>query len=279
MLSESASRAAALPKERWATAEDWARAYLTTRELAHKLAPPAPPANWDLSPRSEHIAAPGRPPELRITREQQKQVSAAKLKDAEARAKLFHVFFHHELQAAELMCWALLKFADAETDFKKGLLAICLDEIRHMNLYREHIERLGYQIGDFEVRDWFWERGPTCESKLSYVAYMGLGLEAANLEHAERFTRWFELAGDRDGALIQQRVGKEEVAHVAFARLWFTRWKGELTFDAWERALPPPLSPLLMRAKPLNWEARRKAGLPEAFLKELDAWAPQPRRV
>jgi len=47
--------------------------------------------------------------------------------------------FHHELQAAELMCCALLAFSDVELEFSRGLLGVCLDEIRHMNLFREHI--------------------------------------------------------------------------------------------------------------------------------------------
>ena len=54
----------------------------------------------------------------------------------------------HELQAAELMAWALLAFTDAPHEFRSGLLRIAGDEIRHMRLYREQIERLGHAVGD-----------------------------------------------------------------------------------------------------------------------------------
>jgi hypothetical protein len=50
--------------------------------------------------------------------------------------------------------------------------------------------------------------------------------------------------------------------------------RGALDFDAWRQALPPPLSPMLMRGKPLHREARRTAGQPETFLDALDAWQP-----
>lgn len=254
--------------------ERWAYDYVRSTDLAYKLAPSPIPSTWETNPPSRHLPSPGRPASLRVVSRQQRNFSAEAIKATETRARLLHVFFHHELQAAELMCWALLKYASAENEFRRGLLGICQDEIRHMNLYREHIEHLGFAIGAFEVRDWFWQRVPTCDSQTSFVALLGLGLEAANLEHAERFANWFRLAGDETAAAIQDRVGKEEVAHVAFARRWFERWRGPLAFAAWKSELPPPLSPLLMRGKPLNRAARKKAGLPDAFLDDLSRWRP-----
>ena len=81
------------------------------------------------------------------------------------------------IQAAELMAWAILAYPDTPLAFRDGLLKIALDEVRHMRLYRAHIERLGYRVGDFAVRDWFWMRVPTCPDPASFVAVMGLGLE------------------------------------------------------------------------------------------------------
>ncbi len=82
--------------------------------------------------------------------------SAHALASPQKRAHLLHTFLHHELQAAELMCWAVLKFRDTPPSFRRGLLSICQDEIRHMRLYSDQIERLGFKVGDFPVRDWFW---------------------------------------------------------------------------------------------------------------------------
>jgi uncharacterized ferritin-like protein (DUF455 family) len=124
------------------------------------------------------------------------------------------------------------------------------------------------------VRDWFWERVPSCPDPASFVATMGLGFESANLEHARSFAARFRSAGDVEGAEVQELVGREEVAHVRFGARWFTELTGGLTFDAWEHALPAPLSPMLMRGRPLDRDARSRAGFPAEFLDRLDAWKP-----
>jgi uncharacterized ferritin-like protein (DUF455 family) len=221
------------------------------------------------------LEQPGRPPELRLARRGERTPKAEALKEPHYRARLLHAFWHHELQAAELMCWAVLAFSDAEPEFRKGLIGICLDEIRHMNLYRTHIEALGERLGSFGVRDWFWKRVPTCPTKIAFVALMGMGLEAANLEHAPSFARLLSDAGDETAAQIQEQIGREELAHVRFGIRWFSRWTGGCDFDEWVSHLPPPLSPWVLRAEPMATEARRRAGMPESFLAALAAYVPE----
>jgi uncharacterized ferritin-like protein (DUF455 family) len=222
------------------------------------------------------LEIPGRPAEL--LRNTGRLRPPRSLESARARAKLLHTFLHHELQAAELMCWALLAFPETDLAFRRGLLKICLDEVRHMNLYRAHIEHLGFQLGDFPIRDWFWQRVPSCVRPVQFVAMMGMGLEAANLEHAGDFSRRFLEVGDGEGAHIQERIGKEEIPHVKFAVKWFKRWQiskePTAMFDDWCRELPEPLSPLMMRGTPLARVAREKAGMDVAFLDQLERWRP-----
>ena len=74
---------------------------------------------------------------------------------------------------------------------------------------------------------------------------------------------------------MQELVGLEEIAHARFGAKWFAELRGGLDFDDWKRALPEPLTPLLMRGKPLARAARTKAGQPDAFLDALDAWEPE----
>jgi uncharacterized ferritin-like protein (DUF455 family) len=252
--------------------EAWALDYLRSTRLSHKLAPPAPPEAFEPVPVSRRLAAPGRPPELRAARRGSRV--PRDLGHPSARAKLLHTFFHHELSAAELMLWALLAFADAERPFRAGLLRIALDEIRHMNAYREQIERLGFQLGDFAVRDWFWERVPTCATKLAFVSLMGMGLEAANLEHAPEFGARLRESGDHEAAAVQERIAREEIGHVRFGVFWFERWTEGQSFEAWCAALPAPLSPLLMRGKSFDRNARLEAGMHEEFVTALERWQP-----
>jgi uncharacterized ferritin-like protein (DUF455 family) len=146
-----------------------------------------------------------------------------------------------------------------------------------MRLYQEHIQQLGFALGAFPVRDWFWQRVPTCTTPLSFVAVLGMGLEAANLEHSPRFATWFAKAGDHQGAKLQQRIAKEEVAHVRFAVRWFNEWSTAHDFDAWRAALPLPLSPLLMRGKTINRQLRQKAGMSLDFIDALANYRAEPR--
>jgi uncharacterized ferritin-like protein (DUF455 family) len=254
------------------TVERWARDYIESTSLAHKLAPPPLPSHFAERPSAMRIAAPGRPRELDVRARAKKTRGLA---GAEGRARAFATFLHHELQAAELMAWAILAFPETPRAFRRGLARIAEDETRHMRMYAEHIERLGFGVGDFPVRDWFWERVPASRDARAFVAVMGLGLESANLEHAEIFARKFREAGDEVGACVQERVACEEIAHVRFGVRWFVRFEsGALRFDAWERALPPPLSPMMMRGAPINRAARLRAGQPNDFIDELDAWTP-----
>jgi len=261
----------------FADVEAWAEHYVSSADLAVKVAPPALPTRFREAATPQRLTQPGRPPEFRAARRTERTPRLEALKEPQYRARAMHAFFHHELQAAELMCWALLAFSDAEVEFRKGLLGICLDEIRHMNLYREHIEHLGCKIGDFGVREWFWKRVPSCPTKLAFVSVMGMGLEAANLEYAADFAARFRAVGDEPGAQIQERIAKEEIAHVSFATRWFARWTGGCDFETWAAELPPPLSPWVMHGNPIAESLRKKAGMSAEFIRALAAYVPEPK--
>ncbi|MDB4991647.1 MAG: hypothetical protein JWN04_6825 [Myxococcaceae bacterium] len=255
----------------------WAYGYVSSTSLAHKLAPPPLPSAIDEAAKREplRVAAPGRPHELNVTWDKYKAPrSAEALRDPKKRAHLLHTFWHHELQAAELMCWAALVFPETPLGFRRGLLNICLDEVRHMNMYATHIAALGFAVGAFPVRDWFWQRAPAARTAAEFVAVMGLGFEAGNLDHSERYVQLFEQAGDEQAAALQAIVGHEELAHVAFGAHWFRELAGPLEFARWVSHLPAPLSPMVMRGRPLARAARALAGFDEAFLDELEAWSP-----
>jgi uncharacterized ferritin-like protein (DUF455 family) len=245
--------------------------------LATKVHPAAPPERWDADYLREDLR-PGRPEELRVTLSKPKSVKMGALGRKDARAELHHKFWHHELQAAELMCWAILRFPETPQEFRDGLVRIFRDEVRHMHMYQEHIEALGFHVGDFEVRDWFWDRIPTCETPLQFVALLGMGLEGANLDHTVRFAHWLRAAGDERGARIQEQVGREEIAHVRFATRWFRNWAGTVDFDRWCEELPPPLTPLLMRGKQVQMAARLNAEFTQEFLDSLARFTALPDR-
>lgn len=260
------------------TVEAWAFSYVTTKSLAHKLAPPEVPEVWSEHPMALRIERPGRGPELSVRDHGEKSSGKSALKSAEKRARLIHTFLHHELQAAELMAWALLAFPDTPKPFRRGLIGILFDEVNHMHLYCKYLRARGYEPGCFAVRDWFWERIPTVASPAGFCATMGMGFEAANLDHARRFAIRFRAAGDEEAAVIEEVVHAEEIPHVRFATHWFERFTSEEPssdrFDLWTRHLPAPLSPLVMRGEPLDRGGRLRAGADAAFVDRLEAWKP-----
>jgi uncharacterized ferritin-like protein (DUF455 family) len=259
------------------TVEQWAFDYVASDILAHKLAPPPVPLLWEDNPPVRRIERPGRPCALDVVMRAPKAPGPDAMRDPVRRAELVHTFLHHELQAAELMCWALLAFPDAPRAFKKGLVRITLDEIRHMRMYLEYMETLGRSFGDFPVRDWFWERVPQSPTPAHFVAVMGMGFEGGNLDHTVRFEKRFAAIGDAEGARIQAVVCAEEIPHVRFAVRWFKRFTQGVEFENWRNYLPQPLSPMVMRGTPQNKSARLRAGYPEAFLTELEQWVPDLR--
>lgn len=257
--------------------ETWAAAYIRSTILADKLAPAPVPAAFAEGAVSLRIEAPGRPPELVVAARAKKAPKRGAFVDPRRRAEILHRFFHHELQAAELMLWALLAFPDTPAAFRRGLVQIAQDEIRHANLYLARVAELGCAVTDFPVRDWFWQRVPSCRTPSEFVAVMGMGLEAANLDHAERYERIFRDLGDDASADLQARVHHEEIPHVRFAMHWLARFEGqdhEPDFDAWSAQLPAPLSPWIMKGEPLARAARKRAGFDDPFLDALAAYRP-----
>jgi len=270
------------------TLERWALDYVASTTLATKLAPPPPPTRAEARradpepPRPTRVRGPGRPAELRVVGRVKLPRGPAAARDPRARAHLLHTFHHHELQAAELMAAALAAFPEAPWAFRMGLLRVFHDEVRHMALYREHLARLGFTVGDFPVRDWFWEKLGGLPTPLAFVAALGVGFEGGNLDHCARFAAELDAVGDGPGAAIVRQVGEEEIMHVRFGLAWFARFSGRPLVELAQlrAALPPPLTPSVMRGPSLNRAARLRAGYTEGVLDELERFtAEHPTRL
>jgi uncharacterized ferritin-like protein (DUF455 family) len=263
------------------TLERWAYDYLAAEPLAHKRALAPWPEAIERDPQPRPHLRPTRPAPLRVVSRAEKLATHPEaLRDPRKRAAALHSFAHHELQAAELFAWAILAWPDAPLAFRRGLAKIARDEARHLDLYLSRVEALGSQWGDFEVRDWFWQRLPNAPSPAHFVATMGLGFEGANLDHAARFARLLDESGDPESAAAVRLVGEEERSHVAFARHWFERFTLGCDPVVWRAHLCEPLSPLVMRGPVMDLEARERASMPAELVRAIAEYDPKrdPRR-
>lgn len=264
-----------LPPEQ--SVEAWCLNLIQSCSWPEKTKPDPPPdldqsESWECSPPPRQIESPGRPPCLQVHTRSMKTPALGALGEPKLRAQLMHTFMHHELQAAELFAWAVLAFPEAPREFRAGLVRLAMEELQHLGLYQSHLESLGAQVGDYPVRDWFWQRIANCPDPLGFVALQGLGLEGANLDHSARFSRAFSEAGDAVGAKILLHVCKDEEQHVAFARRWFEVFAKEpLTIESWSNALPDLITPGLFRGRPINRAGRLAAGMTDEFIDAIQA--------
>ncbi|HTF86883.1 MAG TPA: DUF455 family protein [Planctomycetota bacterium] len=260
------------------TLERWAWDYVVSTDAATKLDPVAPDlgaeACFEVDAAERRLSAPGRPPAWQVVSRHARTPSAASLGNPKNRAKLVLTFAHHEVQAAELMAWAILAFPTTPREFRAGLARLVVDEARHARAYVAHARTLGMELGDHPVRDWFWERVGSVRAPAQFVALLGLGFEAANLDHSARYAALFRAAGDEAGARLQEAIGAEERLHVRFAARWFEHFAGALDFETWLAHLPRPLTPMVLRGKPYERGARLASGLPADFVDALERWQP-----
>ena len=224
------------------------------------------------------IEAPGRPAELQFKAQGSGKADfpgVHRLENETERGRLLHFFANHELLATELMALALLRFPNAPTAFRRGLLQTLRDEQQHTRLYMERMRACGIQFGELPVSGYFWRSVATMESPLDYVSRLSLTFEQANLDFCRHFARGFQAVGDSETAALLEKIYRDEIGHVAYGLKWFRKWKnpGESDWEAFCRQLKFPLSPRRAKGLTLNVEGRRAAGLDENFVAELNVYS------
>ena len=255
------------------TIREFAREIVESDSLAAKLLPPP----RDLSDDSRDgplPRAPGRPARLRpVARERVPMPRPSQLASPEKRAVCLHRFANHELQAVEVMAWALLAYPDAPEGFRRGVLATLADEQAHLGLYIERLAATGVELGDLPVNDYFWARTGDLATPLHYLASMGLTFEAANLDHTHAYREAFVRHEDVASATILERIHRDEIGHVAFAATWLRKLKlpGASDWDAWLAHLPFPLGPHRARGPAFQQAPRLAAGLSPEFVAAVEA--------
>ncbi len=264
------------------TAYAFAHTIVTSSTLEGKLVPPAEPL--EVAEPGAHpplvLESPGRPPSLAIVAGREARVPPlVGMKDPKQRARILHALANHELQAIELFAWAVLAFPETPTAFRRGLIAVLADEQRHFELYCGRLRDHGVEFGDQPVSGHFWNKLEHLSTPVSFVCTMALTFENANLDFAGDYAAAARECGDHATAEVIDQVHADEIRHVRFGGIWLKRFAerpGE-PFDAWQAYLEHaryPLGPRRARGPTFDREARRRAGLPDAFIDALAAIEP-----
>ncbi len=256
---------------------DYARAIVGSATLEEKLRPP--PEQWTDTPAEpELITRPGRVESLAIRPANEVKVPRIDgMKDLAQRPRILHAMANHELQAIELFAWALLAFPDTPPAFRRGLLAILVEEQRHFQLYVDRINAYGVGFGDLPVSGYFWNRAGAIRTPIQFACTMGLTFENANLDFAREYAAAARNAGDFETAAAIDEIHADEVRHVAFGWQWLERWKdpNASMWDAYTAELAAPLGPEHARGKSFDVEGRRAAGLDDEFIAKLRTTVPR----
>jgi uncharacterized ferritin-like protein (DUF455 family) len=196
------------------------------------------------------------------------QVEKRSMRTPEGRAALIHALAHIEFNAINLALDAVWRFADMPMQYYADWLKVAAEEAYHFELLNSYLQNMGYQYGDFSGHNSLWEMAERTKADvLARMALVPRTMEARGLDASPPLRNKFLQIGDTDAAGILEIILRDEIGHVAIGNHWFNWLCAErgmepiVTYEALAREHNAPA----MR-KPLNMEARRKAGFTEEEL-------------
>jgi uncharacterized ferritin-like protein (DUF455 family) len=231
---------------------------------------------------------PARPdrPELRRPGDMPKRRASGSLPN---RIALLHALAHIELNAIDLACDMLARFAGAGStrtgsahvdaanddalprDFADDWLKVADEEAKHFALLSARLEALRAAYGDLPAHDGLWEAAAaTAHDLTARLAIVPLVLEARGLDVTPSMIANLEQAGDAESASVLRIIYEDEIGHVAIGWRWFRHVATAHGFD------PETAWPALVREHfrgrlkpPFNEAARAAAGMQAPLYRDL----------
>jgi uncharacterized ferritin-like protein (DUF455 family) len=187
---------------------EFARKILLSENIEDKLAKFEQPLQDDVRGASFSVREPVRPLNLKFAERRQAALMPkfGALNDPYKRGVAHHIMANHELQALEVMAHVLLKFPEADPEFRSGLANVMFDEQRHTRMHIERAKRLGVTFGDLKVNCYIWKKSLEFMSVLDYLAGLPLVFEGANLDHSLEFAAAFIAVGDEKSAALMRVI-------------------------------------------------------------------------
>ncbi|MFT7618819.1 MAG: uncharacterized ferritin-like protein (DUF455 family) [Planctomycetota bacterium] len=197
------------------------------------------------------------------------------MEEDEGRGRVMHFFANHELLALELMALMLLRFPDADANFRRTMCQTMLDEQRHLSLYLGRMQELGVDFGDVKVGRFFWDCLKNASSPLEFLAGMSLTFEQANLDFCRQYMADMAEIGDHETHRILETVYLDEIGHVAHGWDLFQdlRLAQDSEFSEYADLLVSPLTPRHGKGVKFFREPRERAGLSAQFITEIEVYS------
>ena len=215
---------------------------------------------------SEIADVPGRPEKPILV--SPLEVEKRSMRTPEGRAALIHALAHIEFNAINLALDAVWRFADMPQQYYADWLRVAAEEAYHFELLNGYLQRMGYCYGDFKAHNSLWEMAERTQGDvLARMALVPRTMEARGLDASPPLRNKFAQIGDTDAAAILDIILRDEIGHVAIGNHWFNWLCAQRVLEpiATYESLAKQYNAPAMR-KPLNIEARRKAGFTEEEL-------------
>lgn len=167
-------------------------------------------------------ALPARPvrPELKHPHDMPKRNS----RGTSGKRVFLHAIAHIELNAIDLAWDLVCRFTheDMPRAFYDDWVGVALDEANHFDLLANRLEALDSAYGDLPAHNGLWEAALTTQDDLAArLALVPMVLEARGLDTTPGAVERLHQAGDTETAHLLQKIGDEEIPHVAAGVRWF----------------------------------------------------------
>jgi uncharacterized ferritin-like protein (DUF455 family) len=193
------------------------------------------------------------------------------------RVALIHALAHIELNAIDLGWDIIARFSGGTLprQFFDDWLGVAAEEAEHFALLETRLATLGSEYGVLPAHDGLWETAmATAHDLIARLAVVPLVLEARGLDVTPEMIHRLERVGDRESAIILERIYADEIGHVAVGARWFERLCRERGLDPTATFRDRVSRHFTGTLKsPFNVAARSRAGLPPGYYAPLAAGA------
>lgn len=192
----------------------------------------------------------------------------------EGKAVLIHAIMHIEYSAIDLALDAAYRFRALPPAYYQDWLEVAHEEVRHFLMLQTLLHSLGYRYGDLPVHTALFDASAKTPGLLERMAIVPRYLEAQGLDSNLVIIDKLHRIDDSMGNEILKALGvilEEEVDHVSKGDRWFKyackqgQIETSIYFDIVKSMYPNAFS----GRKPLNKEARKKAGFSEDEIAQM----------